>query len=274
MSMPRIRRKLTELSKECEARCQETNWVGINPQDPNFRLLYSSVESYEAGNKIAILGMNPAGGPEHAKPDDLIRPFREPGYSAYLDDSWGYDDLGQSPLQRVVQGLAMILSGASPSDGLAALDGHTRPNMRINDDATALLRNSPSGNIIPFRSSKLTELPSGLTEHGERIGWQLLSLVRPKPRVIITLANGLRDPPWCTILKNSAQPLKADFEEWTHKGMRRKYREVRLVKGPLLGALIIGLPAVVRDKGRLDVTKPMFDVLAQRIRHHALLTST
>ena len=272
--MSKIRRKLIGLSKECEARCQETNWVGTDPKVPNSRLLYSSVESYEAGNGVAVLGMNPAGGAEHARLDDHERPFQEPGYTAYLDDSWDHHAQGQHPLQRVVQGVAMLLTGARPSDALVVVyKAYVKPNIRIGTEATALLRNSPSGNIIPYRASKLTDLPSGLTEHGESIGWQLLRLARPKPRFIITLANGLNDPPWHTILENSQQTLKADFEEWTHQGMKRKYREVRLVKGPLNGALIIGLPAVVRDKGRRDVTKPMFDVLARRLRYHGLPAS-
>ncbi len=269
--MSQIRRKLTILSEECQAKCQEVDWVGSDPKDPNFRLLYSSVESYESGNKIAILGLNPAGRPEDARPDDINRPFRESGYSAYLDDSWGDHARGQDPLQRVVQGLAMILAGSSPSDAMAATeDADAKPDVRLSAEAVALLRNAPSGNIIPYRTSKLSELPPGLAEHGEGIGWQLLCIARSRPRYIITLANGIKEPPWRTILKNSRQPLRADYESWIHKGMRRKYREVQLVRGPLDGALIIGLPAVVHDKFRQDVSEPMFDILAQRIRTHGL----
>ncbi len=265
--MSKIRRELTALSEECEAKCREANWVGSNPRNPNFRLLYSSVESYETGNRIAILGMNPAGGPDHAKADHFTRPFKKPGYSAYLDDSWEDYNRGQHPLQRVIQGLAMILAGESLSNAMVV----AKENALVSAEASTVLRNSPSGNIIPYRASNLRELPLGLAEHGERIGWRLLCLMQPKPRLIVTLANRVIEVPWRTILKNSGQPLKADYEKSIRKNVRRKYREVRLVKGTLGGALLIGLPAVVHDQGRRDVTKPMFDILAQRLMRHGLL---
>ena len=261
--MSGIRQTLVDLTAECRARCRNAGWRS------SFRLVYSSVESYEAGNGIAILGMNPASGPTDASSADLERPLHEPRYTAYLDDAWRGHARGQDPLQRVIQAVAMILAGAVPSDALAAIRKiDSAPEARMGAAATALLRNAPSGNIIPFRG-KLEEVPGNLRNEGERIGWRLLCLARPKPRFIITLANGVKEIPWSTILENSRQPKpwNADHEEWTSHAMRRKYRDVRLANGPLQGALLVGLPAVVRDHSRTvreDVAGPMLEVLARR----------
>ena len=79
--MSKIRQELMDLSKECEARCEEFGWLS-KARVPNYHLLYSSVETYEHGNGLAILGINPAGGPEGRRtltPTILIAPIKSPG---------------------------------------------------------------------------------------------------------------------------------------------------------------------------------------------------
>ena len=264
--MSKIRQELADLSAECEALCKIEGWVGLNTGKPNFHLLYSSVESYESGNRVAIFGLHPGGGLEYADSDDHDHPFQRPGYSAYLDDE--RPSPGESPLQRVVQALAMVLTGSIPSDAMEAMNNvHLPPEERIGADATTMLRNSPSGNMIPFRGTSLNKIPPQLREPGQCIGWRLLCLAQPKPHLVVTLATQT----WDMVLKSSGQARKADCDEWVHEGLKRKYKEVRLTQGPLSGALLIALPGVVRDRGRVDVAKPMFDVLAQRLRRHGLL---
>ena len=109
-----------------------------------------------------------------------------------------------------------------------------------------------------------------LRKRGEHIGWELLCLVRPRLRCIVALVNQVDQPPWKTILENSGQPRKPDYEELINRKLQRTYREVELVQGPLAGALLIGLPAVVRDKGRADVTEPLLEVFKRRLEHHGL----
>lgn len=270
-NVPDIRRRLRSLSEECESLCAEEGWLGHGNRNPNYRLLYSSVESYESGSGVAIVGMNPAGDGRDADAGHAERPFRDPGYSAYLDDRWRDKEAGSAPLQRVIQGLAAILVGASPSEAMAVVESpESAPAERLPSDASALLRNTPSMNIIPFRASNLPDVPPLLREGGERIGWRLLGLARPRPGCIITLANQVSKPPWRTILQHSGQPRKPDYEKTINKNLRRTYREVRLVRGPLKGALLVGLPAVVRDKARADVTKPLFETLGRRLEFHGL----
>lgn len=266
--MPEIRQQLAALSAECDSLCEEYGWLGHETRNPNYRLLYSSVDSYEHGSGFAIVGMNPAGDGRDADADDLDCSFPEAGYSAYLDDRWRTRS-GAAPLQRVVQALAMILSGASPSEAMTAMRDTTKtPEERVGAKASAFLRNTPSMNIIPFRDSNLWKVPSRLRERGETIGWRLLCLAHPRPRCIVTLANQVSRPPWRTILRNSGQPQRPDYEETVHEGMARTYREVRLVRGPLEGSLLMGLPAIVRDKGRRDITEPLFEVVSRRLGHH------
>ena len=264
--MSKVRRKLQAMSDECQAICEEKRW------DASFRLIYSSVGSYEKGNGMVIFGLNPAGTAKDATPDNITRPFDCPGYSAYLDDDWTGRGQGESPLQRIVQGIAMAVSGAKSAEIMSAIQKENiTPEERIGSEATTILRNTPSGNIIPFRGSKPKEIELKFGDSCPTFGWQLLTLMRPKPRIIITLANGKSAPIWKTILENSKQPLKSDYEKWINKGWNRKYREVHIVNKPLKGALVIGLPGVVHDKIREDTTKPMFKVLARRLRYHGLL---
>ena len=268
--MSKIRQELVDMSRACEIECERFGWVSA-ARVSNFHLLYSSVESYEAGNRLVIMGINPSGVFEDANTEDRDRAFRDPGYNAYMDDEWREFSRGQSPFQRVIQAIAMILSGADPSQAMTAMnDMDLSPEERIGVDAETLLRNAPSGNIIPFRESTLAKMPKGLADHGERIGWQLLCLIRPRPHFIVTLANQVNRPPWRTILKNSGQFQRAEYTERIPTKMNRSYREARIARGPLKGALLVGLPAVVLDKGRRDVTKLVFDVLARRLKIHGL----
>ena len=267
-----MRLQLEALTEECVSLCEEEGWLGFETGRPNFRLLYSSVESFEYGSGFAIVGMNPAGGPRDADTGDADRPFRDPGYSAYLDDHWRGHEVGAARLQRVIQALAMIFVGASPTEAMAAIDDPTpRLSQRVSPKAIAFLRNTPSMNIIPFRGSRLAEVPLTLRERGEEIGWRLLCLARPRLRCIVTLANQVDGLPWRTILKGSGQRRRPDYEETINRRLSRTYREVQLVRGELAGTLVVGLPAIVRDKKRSDVTEPLFEVIHQRLEHHGIL---
>ena len=268
-----IRQQLEALSEECVALCEKEGWLGCETRTPNYRLLYSSVESFEQGSEFAIVGMNPAGGPRDADTDDVDLPFREPAYSAYLDDRWGAE-AGAARLQRVIQAIAMVFAGASASEAMAAIEDPTpRPEERLTPKAITFLRNTPSMNIIPFRASRLSSVPRSLRKGGEEIGWRLLCLARPRLRCIVTLANQVDGLPWRTILRESGQPRLSTYEEPINRRLSRTYREVRLVGGELSGTLIVGLPAIVRDKNRHDVTMPLLQIVHRRLQHHGFLDS-
>ena len=275
-NMVNIREELEKLQEECER----------YNSPAGFRLIYSSVGTFEHGNGFAIVGLNPAGGEEDAVSDNPYLPFREQNkaYSAYLDDDWRDCGRGQSHFQRAVQGIAMILNGVTPSEAIEAIGKvGLEPETRMGKDAAGILRQTPSLNIIPFRSpdGSYIDMKEPIWKRGEEIGWKLLRLIRPQPRCIVALANGVSGvSPWITILEKSDQsPSDSDYRRrigYT-KGRARNYREAKLREGPLKGTLVIGLPAVVRDNVddvniREGITRPMFEILWQRLQHHGLIS--
>ena len=263
------REQLMGLSTECEELCAQTGFVGPGTAQPNFRLIYTSVRTYERSNRFVIIGENPGGDQSDADTDERNRPFEEDGYSAYLDDNWRGAGRGQSPFQRAVQGIAMVATGTMPTRAMTAIRRQgLKPESRIGTKAASFLRHTPSLNIIPFRHSKKDQLDDILMERGVQVGWELLCLIRPRPSYIITLANQVDGPIWNTILGESGQPVGTDYERWIHQGARRKYREVTLTRGPIRGAVLLGLPAVVYDKIRDDVTPQLLKTLKRRLRHH------
>ena len=274
--MTTIRQRLVELSEECATECKRAGFVGPETGEPNFRLIYTSVRTFEQGNGFVIIGLNPAGSKADADTDDRDRPFREEAYSAYLDDDWQGRGLGQSEFQRAVQGIAMVMTGATPSQAISAMKSSTPVvEDRIGVNATAFLRSSLSLNIIPFRHTYLWKVPPRLRRRGPGIGWELLCLIEPKPSYIIALANTVGAGIWKTIRDNSEGALEQIHQERVFKGYiggeekTRNYREGRVGKGPLKGAMLIGLPAVVHDKQDAwdKVTAPLFEILSSRLSH-------
>lgn len=282
--MSTTRQRLVELSKECEAMCKRTGFVGPQTGEPNFRLIYTGVETYEQGNGFVIIGLNPGGSQADADADadERDRPFQEMGYSAYLDDNFQNNGVGGSDFQRSVQGIAMIVTGSTPSEAISAMKS-SMPSARdrIGTNATCFLSSTPSLNIIPFRHTYLKKVPPQLSRRGAEIGWELLCLMRPKPKYIITLANGTKAEPWKTIGDNSEQSLTEIYKESVFNGSIggqqkfRNYREGRVTEGPLKGAILIGLPAVVHDKSDAwdKVTTPLFEILSRRLSLLGILLS-
>ena len=275
--MTQVRERLEELYQECEELCRQTGQVGPITGQPNFRLIYTSVESFQSGSGFAIVGLNPAGQVQHADTDINRRsPFEGMGYSAYVDDAWG-DNRGQDRFQRAIQGIGMILRGATWAEtkrGITATN-YREPEERIGAATADFLRNTPSLNLVPFRGSKLSELPRILRQRGEEIGWDLLCLIEPQPRYIITLSNGSPSA-WRTILRKSGLQRSADLEgDWTRELAGRKdrtFREALLPGGPLEGTIVFGLPAVVYDKLQENgTTPPMLATLSERLKFHGLV---
>ena len=222
--------------------------------------------------------MNPAGQLSHADGDSRgrRRPFDGKKYSAYVDDAWG-DDRGQDRLQRAIQGIAMILKGASCAATKKAItiNNDRKPEDRIGSVVAGFLRDTPSLNIIPFRHSKLNELPAILRRRGEEIGWELLRMAKPK--YIVTLSNGGSVSPWRTVLKNSGLSRPNDTKgDWTRElagRPDRTFRDVILPEGPLKETVVLGLPAVVYDKlQEYGTTPPMLATLSERLRYYGAIS--
>ena len=170
-----VREQLEELNRDCAEFCLDTTnwsgtaWDGVGPRGtPNFRLLYSSPDTFAFQGGIMLIGTNPGGDSSNAERYHPDMPFLSTTYSSYLDDSWSDFTTGQHPMQRAARAVARAIAGNAPA-------------------GERLLRNSPSGNLIPFRSGKPGDLPQIADEYGLEFGWQLIAIA--KPRVLILLAS-------------------------------------------------------------------------------------
>ncbi len=171
------REVLTELNEQCEAICRDrTQWIrpwrgeGYG-STPNFRLIYSTPETFDHTGGVMILGTNPGG--THAVADRFSpwAPFTPKSsatrFSSYLDEPWGGFRPGEHPIQRSVRSVSTALARQRPG-------------------GERLLRTSPTGNLIPFRSSFLGALPEPLVERGLSFGRQLIELADPSVLVLIS----------------------------------------------------------------------------------------
>jgi len=189
-----------------------------------------------------ILGINPSGSADDASTNHHTRPFDDAHYCGYLDDLDGAP-AGSSPFQKTVQRIVQTLTGFPPSE------------------LGKVLRGAQSGNVIPFRSPTSAALTADLKKTGRAIGRDLILAARPTPRVIVTLAHEA----WDVVIEAAEYPSKFKGKETLiHEGMNRSLREAEMTRGPLTGAYLLGLPAVVRDKMREDVAKPLHLELAKR----------
>jgi hypothetical protein len=183
-----------------------------------------------------ILGVNPGGTASHAKAEDHRAPFQNRSYCAYLDDSWSGNDPGRSALQLAVQQIAQSLFGP------------------VDSQWEQVLRGAQSGNVIPFRSPTSNALHRDLRGQGLEIGRRMILAATPVPRVIITLAHKA----WDAVMEANGSPKGFHGHETSVvKEMNRTIREAKLTRGHFVGTYVLGLPGVVRDKGRSDVMTPL-----------------
>ena len=113
--------------EECADLCMRHGHLSPSG-DPNFRLLYSSVETLETPGGVMFLGTNPGGDLTIARGSHRRLPFEKPRWSAYMDEDWN----GHA-LQPAAREIANLFAGPRES-------------------GEGVLRRSPSGNLIPFRS--------------------------------------------------------------------------------------------------------------------------
>lgn len=210
-------RKLAELAEKCEATCDTLGRdnFGLSPiGTPNYRLAYSHPSTFRAGADFMLLGINPGGCPVFADRHDRWEPFSTLGHSAYLHEIWGASP-PKTPADKLECVCGRSFEGKSNTEKHEALDRHCyeaehnhglvggkpcgeyplqRGAFRVAEafagDAKAaksLLRNSPTGNMIPFRSPAIKP-ESREWNDGVPIGIELVKIVRP--RVLVLLGGG------------------------------------------------------------------------------------
>ena len=208
-----VRERLKKLAEGCERRCEHVGWVGPRTGKPNYRLLYSHTSTYRpgAGTGLMFLGTNPGGSLSVADVDDPWRPFgKERNYCAYLDDTWW-----QHPIQQTVLDLATELTNETNLSG------------------EALLRQTPCGNLNPFRSERYGSLHRDLKPEGLRIGFEIIEIARPRVLILLSsnklIWNKLMaelahrpKPDWCKNLrpgKDGGPGARYYFREAVIRGM-------------------------------------------------------
>ena len=259
MAKSAIRERLEALNEECERFCRGyrgTKWKPFgdpaNQKHPNFRLLYSSPETFEVPGKVMIVGTNPGGTPAAARVHDSEVPFNgPPRYSAYLDDEWSGRTKGQHPTQLAVRRVATLLAG--------------KPNL-----GDRLLKGAPTGNLIPYRSptSEKRHLPQSVRDRGFEIGGALIDIARP--RVLIWIASN--NWGWDWIMEHVGHDAEPDYGfSIPDRSRRYLFREANTGFQDAWPTFVFALPALNNSDRRLrDLQEAVLNHFEERVRYHGL----
>lgn len=224
---------LEGLESECVALCREHGWLDANGA-PAFQMICSDRVTFSAGADLMLLAIHPRGDP--SVHDGVSRESGDgSGYTALLDDSWGEREPGGAQLQAVAREVAGMFSS----------------------DAEAVLRRTPAGFMIPFRSESIARLPDPLRKQGLLLGGRLVASVRPK---VLVLVGGDR-----VLFESAVSRLpgrRSDSMAEAFGATRRAYRDV-LVAGDDGVTFAAVLPLSALQAG--------LDTLRRRLQEHRLI---
>ena len=246
-------RDLQRLDRDCRQHCRDytnTDWLPYGDLErrryPNYLLAFSSARTFARPGGVMILGTNPGGDNERAKVHSATTPFRDssPPWSSYLDDDWGQGCApGQHPVQQGVQSIARII-GANVKRG------------------NALLRTSPTGNLIPYRSKTFNRLPASLRQVGKLTGWRLISIARP--RVLIFYSS--RKDLWQFLMAKfgSPQEREQDLDAGKPETAHQIFREAQSTHPWICS--IFALPAM--NKTNQSRAEEVLNLFEERVKFH------
>lgn len=193
---------------------------------------YSSAMTLVPGTSRAFVGLNGAGdrfGHEYDKEDrNDERVWSDPRYNAVLDDRWG-DARGARPAgthshQRAIQSVFAAMYG---------------------DAWSSTLRSTACFNIVPVSSGGQSDpILDSIWTVGTRWGIRLLEYLHPE--LLILNGNGAARSVWSVLhegygIHESTPPLPLENRTF-------RLREGKIVRGPLVGSRVIGLPHLSRNK--------------------------
>ena len=189
---------------------------------------YNAARLFDQGAKIAFIGINPGGGDHfHSQQDKdngyLEKPYNDPNFNAWLDESWGGKPPGGSGHQLSAQRVFKILYG---------------------DDWEKVLRNTACFNVAPFRTGNVNELPSGAWEAA--IYWFRQVLEHVKPKLIICNGNSEYLSPWSVLGESYTL---GDKNKIHIKGVS-SIKQGLIQSGTLKGTTVIALPHLSRFGNR------------------------
>lgn len=135
----------------------------------SWRLLYTPFSTITSNSGVAFIGLNPGG--DGGTPEVAVQTG-----CAYLDESWGAAP-GKSRLQRQVQAM---FGSVAKAWGIQDIEG--------------FLRQSLTGNLVPFRSPEWADLKEHETvclTFGQRLWREIIDIARP--RLILTATRRVAD---------------------------------------------------------------------------------
>ena len=229
-----VREYLEALDQECAELCRR--YDHLSPDGiPNVRLLYSSAETFETPGGVMLLGTNPGGDPTRAREAHRRLPFRQPSWSAYLDEDWG---------GHALQAAASEIAGLFADPGESGED---------------VLRRSPSGNLVPFRSeSGVSELPETLRDI--RFGVRLIQLAQPRALVLFASSQSH----WRQLMEALDRSPEPTY--WDYLGASFTFRESAVAS--IMPRHVFALPGVnQRNVGR---NREVIGILRSRVGHHQI----
>lgn len=206
----RMERKAQRISKRFE-----NDIYGIKPW-------YSYAGLFDGQATRVFVGLNPGGSKKSEELDKQYqnreRVYKETGYNSWLDEVWGEGapDPGASIPQKRVQQAFQCMYGS--------------------DNWEFILRDTPCFNVVPFRTSSGTKLPSGAWDAARPWFRQVLQQLQPK--LIICDGSGDDKSAWAALKEfNVIKPSKPIRTASTGQ---IKYGHV--TSGPMKGAGVVALP--------------------------------
>jgi len=192
-----------------------------------------------------FLGANPGGKDEAAQFDELTRTLSTRAFSAYVDEKWwrpsgDTHSAGNHAMQRRVQEASMLLAGISLAEvQTTRSDMRPAPN-RLPASVLRLIRSTPAGNLVPFRSTSSVTL-AGPLKSNRASGLELFDLA--SPTVLLLLGTG----GWQHIRRHITSKYGAAIDEERSEDVNRALGYAYKMWGvrTSLSALrvVIGLPA-------------------------------
>ena len=189
---------------------------------------YSATRLFDERAQIAFIGINPGGGDHfHSQQDKdneyLEKPYNDPNFNSWLDESWGGKPLGGSVHQLSAQRVFKILYG---------------------DDWEKVLRNTACFNVTPFRTPNINRLPREAWEAS--IPWFQQVLEHLKPKLIICNGNSEGRSPWSVLGENYTL---GDKDKIHIKGVS-SIKQGIIQSAPLKDTKILALPHLSRFGNR------------------------
>ena len=194
---------------------------------------YSYAELFEGQAVRVFVGLNPGGTSKSEKRDKQHnkRVYGEPEYCAWLDEKWerrggkGIYPCGESPLQERAHRAFKIMYGK--------------------DNWNNILRNTPSFNVIPFRTRRGKELPPNAWKVA--MPWFIGVLEELKPELIICNGSGESMSAWAALISHPEYDISVRKNVVTRRrksdGVAMAHLRVGRIKTkPLKGTMVLALP--------------------------------